>query len=278
VTTTGSPTSPTLLRALLTAQHLQPYERFRAEYERAAARLEPALVGTAPSRAQFFRWTSGQLKGGQPYPDACRVLEAMFPAYTAADLLSPPADDQPGQPAAGGGLGLLAQVPASFPAAALAGVWVTYYRFSQPAKLHVDLATVHATGPRTVRARNWPPDPRTEGHGVAYRNTIEATLAGRHLVGVWRNTSDARYFGAVQLAVLAGETMMTGTYTGVGRSDVEVSAGSWWWVRLEPATVPEDLAGVRLAAPRAVAELVDGRSPYDPPLPLSAVVEKEPNP
>jgi hypothetical protein len=266
VDTTGS---PTLLRALLTAQHLQRYETFRAEYERVAATLDPALRGTAPSRAQYFRWTSGQLKGGQPYPDACRVLEGMFP-YTAAELFGPPLEG------AAATDGLLSQVPASFPAAALEGAWVTSYTFSQPPRVHVDIATVTAVGPRQLRARNWPPEPRTEGHGVAYRNAIEATLAGRQLVGVWRNTSDARYFGAVQLAVLAGETMMAGQYAGVGRSDVEVSAGSWWWVRLDAARVPEDLAAVRLAEPRAVAAVVDGRSPYDPPLPLAAIVEEPP--
>ncbi|HVT71272.1 MAG TPA: ATP-binding cassette domain-containing protein, partial [Trebonia sp.] len=64
------------------------YETFSAEYEKAAAQLTG--VGTEPpSRAQYFRWVAGQLKGGLPYPDACRVLEAMFAPWTAADLFGP---------------------------------------------------------------------------------------------------------------------------------------------------------------------------------------------
>lgn len=66
----------TLLRELLRQRHLK-YETFCAEYEKAAIEVAPDAV--APSRAQFYRWTFGQLKGGVPYPDACRVLESMFP-------------------------------------------------------------------------------------------------------------------------------------------------------------------------------------------------------
>jgi hypothetical protein len=85
---TGS--QPTLLKALLTSRHWQRYETFCAEYERVASRIAPELRYVAPSRAQYHRWLGGQLKGGTPYPDACRVLEAMFPGWTAADLFSPP--------------------------------------------------------------------------------------------------------------------------------------------------------------------------------------------
>ena len=37
-----------------------------------------------------FRWLNGQLKGGSPYPDACRVLEVMLPPWSADDLFGPP--------------------------------------------------------------------------------------------------------------------------------------------------------------------------------------------
>ena len=57
-----------------------------------------------------------------------------------------------------------------------------------------------------------------------FRNEIDAELAGRHLIGEWRNTSDTRYYGTMQLAVLPGEIVMEGYYAGVG-SDVEVSTG-----------------------------------------------------
>ena len=72
---------------------------------------------------------------------------------------------------------------------------------------------------------NHPPEPRSEGRGTPFRNEIDAALAGRHLIGEWRNTSDTRYYGTLQLAVLPGETVMEGYYTGVG-SDIEVSPAS----------------------------------------------------
>ena len=51
-------------------------------------------------------------------------------------------------------------------------------------------------------AANDSPQPRTEGRSAPFRNAIEAQLAGRHLIGTWRNGSDTRYFGTMQLAVL----------------------------------------------------------------------------
>ncbi len=93
--------APTLLKALLAAEHAQKFETFRARYERTARDMEaPELAGTAPSKAQFYRWLSGQLKGGIPYPDACRVLERMFPGTTAVALFGPaPAElGVPGSP------------------------------------------------------------------------------------------------------------------------------------------------------------------------------------
>src|SRR5262249_32343238 len=46
------------------------------------------LVGTWPSRTQLHRWLAGDLKG-LPYPDHCRVLEGMFPGWSAAQLFEP---------------------------------------------------------------------------------------------------------------------------------------------------------------------------------------------
>ncbi|MGH3735017.1 MAG: hypothetical protein ACRDT6_05275 [Micromonosporaceae bacterium] len=79
---------PTLLKVLLRQRHWQPYSTFRSEYDKAASRLDPDLVGTWPSRAQFNRWLSGQLKG-TPYPGHCRVLQEMFPGWSAAQLFQP---------------------------------------------------------------------------------------------------------------------------------------------------------------------------------------------
>jgi hypothetical protein len=166
-------------------------------------------------------------------------------------------------------------VPPSFPAEVLQGAWVTSYRFSEPPKRHVDVAHLTADGDRKLRATNYPPEPRTEGHPVPFRNVIEGQLVGRHLVGHWRNDSDARYFGAVQLAALPGENVLAGHYTGYA-SDIEVSHGRWTWVRLEPASLTSvDLGQARLRDPVDLAELLDAHSqPYSPPLPLAAIVEE----
>lgn len=79
------PSAPVLLKTLLHRRHWQTYRTFCSEYDKAAAMVDPQLVGKWPSRAQLHRWLSGTMKG-LPYSDHCRVLEAMFPDYSA-DLL-----------------------------------------------------------------------------------------------------------------------------------------------------------------------------------------------
>jgi hypothetical protein len=76
---------PVRLKRLLRQQHLQTYGTFRREYDKAARSVDAELEGTAPSRAQLYRWLSGELKG-LPYPHHCRVLEKLFPGWTAAQL------------------------------------------------------------------------------------------------------------------------------------------------------------------------------------------------
>jgi hypothetical protein len=78
----------TRLKSLLQQRHWQTYRTFCAEYDRAAKTIDSVLVGSWPSRAQLHRWLSGDLKG-LPYPDHCRILETMFPGYTAAQLFEP---------------------------------------------------------------------------------------------------------------------------------------------------------------------------------------------
>lgn len=77
------------LKGLLRQRHWQTYETFCIEYDRTAEAIDPGLVGSWPSRAQFHRWLSGSLKG-LPYPHHCRVLETMFPGHTAVDLFDEP--------------------------------------------------------------------------------------------------------------------------------------------------------------------------------------------
>ncbi|MBO3752686.1 hypothetical protein J5X84_42115 [Streptosporangiaceae bacterium NEAU-GS5] len=76
---------PVRIKLLLEQQHWQTYRTFRKEYDKAAKGIDPELIGSAPSRAQFYRWVTGDIKG-LPFPDHCRVLERMFPGMTAAEL------------------------------------------------------------------------------------------------------------------------------------------------------------------------------------------------
>jgi tetratricopeptide (TPR) repeat protein len=112
---------PTLLKALLRVRHWQKRETFSRQWDRVAETLDPSLTGTCPAHAQFYRWLSGNIRS-MPHPDACRILEAMFPGVTVqqlfqpvrarrSELLEPP---QAQLPAAGNGLAVPAS-PLAFP-------------------------------------------------------------------------------------------------------------------------------------------------------------------
>jgi hypothetical protein len=83
----------TTLRLLLRRRHWQPHRTFTAEYDKAAAGIDRRLVGHGPSRVQLHRWQSGQLTG-LPYPDHCRVLEAMFPGWSVTELFTPATEEE----------------------------------------------------------------------------------------------------------------------------------------------------------------------------------------
>ena len=89
--TTGS-AEPTLLKELLRARHWQKHATFVREWDKVARVIDPQLKGSWPQHAQFYRWLRGDLRG-LPYPDACRVLEAMFPGYRVKDLFRPCSSD-----------------------------------------------------------------------------------------------------------------------------------------------------------------------------------------
>lgn len=191
----------------------------------------------------------------------------------AADTLTP-AGQQPHGELIGGVLG---KIPQSFSPDALCGAWVTCFRFGPGAarKAHVDIAQISMGSDRLLAITNHPPAPRSEGRAVPFRNELEAQMANRHLVGHWKNSNDTRYFGTFQLAVLPGETVMDGFYTGFG-SDVEVSTGPWKWVRLDPDSLTGvDLAAVRLQDPSVLGEHIETHSQYDAPLTLGDI-EGEP--
>jgi hypothetical protein len=82
------PEQPIMLKVLLGQRHWQNYATFCAEYDKAASRLDPDLKRTFPSRAQLHRWLSGSLRS-LPYADHCRVLEEMFPGWTAEQMFQP---------------------------------------------------------------------------------------------------------------------------------------------------------------------------------------------
>lgn len=213
-----------------------------------AARLSGRL-GWDVTETALARWEKGAMPPG----------DVLLAAAEDGALFTPPRT-------------LLGLVPQAFPAAALEGAWLTSYTFSHNGERrhHADIAWVTAESDRQIRAVNTVPEPRTEGRAVPFRNEIEARLVSRHVTGEWKNTSDARYFGAVHLAVLPGEMVMEGHYTGFA-SDITVSTGWWRWVRLDPGSVAGGLDGVMLREPAALHELVMNHSEYDAPLTLTDV-------
>lgn len=252
---------------------------------------EVVSIGVGGSRRpDYSRIACGQVaaarhKLGLDHEDFARRIRELtgwdvLPETIAAweDDVTPPgdvvlacADDAQGVPALA--LPLLAAVPPAFPAGALAGPWVTSYEFTHAGEVnyHADIAHVTAESDSRIRAVNHPPEPRSQGRRLAFRNEIDAALAGRHLIGEWQNLSDTRYCGALQLAVLPGEIVMQGHYTGVG-SDIEVSRGFWKWVRLE-LDPDADLAGITLREPAELHHLVMTHTQIDMPLTLADVGE-----
>jgi transcriptional regulator with XRE-family HTH domain len=211
------------------------------------------------TRGNVSRW---ETHGTQPQAHYLVILEAVLGQPVKALGFHDVDTDE--LPAEGTLLGSV-----SFPASALAGSWVTSYQFEHNGALmyHADIAHVTAESGDGIRAVNNPA--RTEGRTVPFHNEIEARLVSRHLTGHWKNTSDFRYFGLIHLAVLPGETVMEGYYTGFA-SDIQVSFGRWKWARLESSA----LADVLLREPRDLYDLVMDRQQNDAPLTLADVEDK----
>jgi hypothetical protein len=169
---------------------------------------------------------------------------------------------------------LLSSVPSSFPASKLAGLWTTCFPIGAGGKAcHVDIALVTPESDRRVRIRNYPPEPRTDGHAEGFRNEIEAELVTRHLIGHWKNVSDTRYFGALQLAVLPGDNVMDGQFTSLA-SDIKVGVGNWRWVRLERSVSDEQLARVKLREPGSIYAMIKKHRHNAGPMRLTDVTEE----
>jgi hypothetical protein len=80
--------STPLLKVLLKARHLHVYSSFAREYRKVAGKIDRELASTGPSKAQFYRWISGDLIN-MPHSQHCRVLETMFPDWTVEQLFQP---------------------------------------------------------------------------------------------------------------------------------------------------------------------------------------------
>lgn len=220
-----------------------------------AAMLTPR-VGWPVSAEVVEAWESNSVPPG----------DILVAAGTATDSPS-------GEHLIGSVLGL---IPPSFTAETLSGYWATSFTFNSGSaqRRHVDIARITAESDRFMTISNHPPAPRSEGRSSPFCNDLEAQLANRHLIGHWKNSNDTRYFGTFHLAVLPGETVMAGYYTGFG-SDVEVSTGPWKWVRLdEDSTAGADLSAVQLRDPVELGMLIEDHSPYDPALTLTDIEQE----
>jgi hypothetical protein len=254
------------LKSLLQQRHLHEYSEFVVEYERRAKELDLPRHASAPTKAQYYRWVGGHIQN-LPRGYHCLVLERTFPGWTARELFG---HIDP-QHAATSNEALFASFAPAVEPTQLAGLWVTCYVFDGT-KHHVDLSTITVTN-NAVTARNYPPEPRAEAHASGFRNEIEAGLFGRHLIGRWRNISDTYFYGSLHFAVLPGETMLDGCYTGF-LSDSQVVAERWRWVRVQPQSAEGvDVNTVVLGEPRRIYDAIVGRSPFDAPIPLEQLTE-----
>lgn len=81
------------LKVLIRKRHMS-YDAFCREWDRTAKSFDEALKGSYPGHAQYYRWLRGQISS-KPYPDACRMLEAMFPGWTVEKLFLPYTGEDP---------------------------------------------------------------------------------------------------------------------------------------------------------------------------------------
>jgi len=144
--------SPTVLAVLLEDRGLDRYGSFSAAYQKAARALDPRLGASPPSRAQFYRWTKGGLRG-LPYTDHCRVLEHMLDGYSATQLLGPCQDRAIPAPARTSGAKAAGSAQPPTPAATgMAGVEAIFASRSEfaarvePQALLEDASSIRAAG------------------------------------------------------------------------------------------------------------------------------------
>lgn len=171
---------------------------------------------------------------------------------------------------------LLGSIPHNFSVSLLAGYWVTSFQFTSEgaAMRHSEVVQLTSESDRRLRGSTTTfPEPRTEGHDIPFRNEIDFELANRHLLGHWKNISDTRYFGTIQLAVLSNENVLEGYYTAFA-SDVSVVSGPWKWVRINPETIKGvDLSKMVLRKPAEIGKLLAAHKNAQGALRLADIVE-----
>ncbi len=80
-------TRGTVLKLFLGQRHWQSYQSFRQEWGKAAVTVDEGQALAVPGERTVRRWKSG---GVHALPaNRCRVLECMFPGYSADQLLAP---------------------------------------------------------------------------------------------------------------------------------------------------------------------------------------------
>ncbi|MEV0538232.1 hypothetical protein [Nocardia salmonicida] len=78
----------TVLKMLLSERHLSSYSDFHAAYDHVAAQMDPPMrPGGAPSKAQYYNWLAGAVKG-LPHSHHRRVLAQMFPGWSIPALFA----------------------------------------------------------------------------------------------------------------------------------------------------------------------------------------------
>ncbi|GGN08430.1 DNA-binding protein [Streptomyces fuscichromogenes] len=92
-------TEPRTLLAWLCGRDKVTYRRFAQDFTKHGGRIfGNGSASPTCGETQFRRWTGGQLQG-LPVPEACQILEAMWPGYTAEQLFGPPPKTDPQAPA-----------------------------------------------------------------------------------------------------------------------------------------------------------------------------------
>ncbi|MET8453350.1 DNA-binding protein [Streptomyces sp. NPDC005209] len=92
-------TEPRTLLAWLCIKDKLTFRRFEQKFTEHGVRIfGNSSNNPTCGETQFRRWTGGQLRG-LPVTEACQILEAMWPEYTAEHLFGPPPQGDPQAPA-----------------------------------------------------------------------------------------------------------------------------------------------------------------------------------